>query len=94
MAFCSFSKEFNLKSTTTVDNKFIDMYLPIATGDAVKVYLYGLFVCKSDDDITIDSFAKNLNLSVDEVSNCFKFWEEFGLLNILSEEPFSELFVP
>ncbi len=89
MAFCSFSKDFNLSSTTTVDNKFIDMYLPIATGDAVKVYLYGLFVCKSNEDISIDDFSKALNLDKEEVVNCFKFWEEFGVLNVLSEDPFT-----
>ena len=94
MAFCSFSKDFNLSSTTTVDNKFIDMYLPIATGDAVKVYLYGLFVCKSNEDISIDDFSKALNLDKEEVVNCFKFWEEFGVLNVLSEEPFTIAYLP
>lgn len=94
MSFCSYSKEFNSSSSTFVDNKFIDMYLPIATGDAVKVYLYGLLVCKSDEEITLDKFAKQLNLDVEEVKNCFKFWEEFGVLNVLSEEPFTVTYLP
>ena len=57
---CSYSKEFNLNSVTDIDNKFIDIYLPIATGDAVKVYLYGLFACKSEENLTLESFSKNL----------------------------------
>ena len=94
MSFCTFSKEFNTNTATYVDNKFIDMYLPIATGEAVKVYLYGLLACKMDDEVTLEGFAKTLNLDVDEVINCFKFWEEFGLLNVLSEDPFSVAYLP
>lgn len=94
MSFCTFSKDFNVNSITSIDNKFIDMYLPIATGDAVKVYLYGLYACKSEDDITLEVFAQNINLDVDEVRNCFKFWEEFGLLNVISESPFTVKYLP
>ncbi|MBE5742176.1 MAG: DnaD domain protein [Clostridiales bacterium] len=94
MSFCTFSKDYNTNTTTTVDNKFIDMYLPIATGDAVKVYLYGLFVCKSDEEITLENFAKSINLDVEEVKNCFTFWEEFGVLNVISQEPFTVKYLP
>ena len=89
MSFCSYSKDYNQNSTTTVDNKFISTYLPIATGDSVKVYIYGLLLCKSDDDISLDNFSKSINMEVDDVKNCFKFWEEFGLLNVISEDPFT-----
>ena len=94
MSFCAFSKEFNQNSITSIDNKFIDLYLPIATGDAVKVYLYGLFLCKSDEEISVDSFTKNINMSLEDVINCFRFWEEFGIVNIISEEPFSVKYLP
>lgn len=94
MSFCSYSKEFNLNSVTDIDNKFIDTYLPIATGDAVKVYLYGLFICKSEENLTLESFSKNLNMSIEDVSNCFKFWEEFGLLNVISDQPFTVKYLP
>ncbi|MBR2384594.1 MAG: hypothetical protein IKA99_03185, partial [Clostridia bacterium] len=89
MSFCTFSKEFNANTITSVDNKFIDMYLPIATGDAVKVYLYGLYSCNNDEELTLDKFAESINLTIEEVKNCFKFWEEFGLLNVLTEDPFT-----
>ncbi|MBQ7373438.1 MAG: DnaD domain protein [Clostridia bacterium] len=94
MSFCSYSKDFNNSAHTLVDNKFIDMYLPIATGDAVKVYLYGLLACNLGDEITLESFAKQLNIDLEEVKNCFKFWEEFGVLNVLTEEPFTVIYLP
>ena len=94
MSFCSFSKDFSVNNFTSIDNKFIDMYLPIATGDAVKVYLYGLYACIGEEDTTIEKFAQAINMSVEEVSNCFKFWEEFGLLNVISESPFTVKYLP
>ncbi len=94
MSFCTFSKEFNANTITSVDNKFIDMYLPIATGDAVKVYLYGLYSCNNDEELTLDKFAESINLTIEEVKNCFKFWEEFGLLNVLTEDPFTVKYLP
>ena len=46
MAFCSFSKD-NESAYTIVENKFITHYLPEADGFAVKVYLYGLYLCEN-----------------------------------------------
>ena len=48
MAFCSFSKD-NDNAYTIVENKFITKYLPEADGFAVKVYLYGLFLCEKKE---------------------------------------------
>ena len=94
MSFCSYSKDFSNNTHTLVDNKFIDMYLPIATGEAVKVYLYGLLACKSDEETTLEKFAKQLNLDIEEVKICFRFWEEFGCLNVISEDPFTVAYLP
>ena len=41
MAFCSFAKEYSGAATTDIENIFIYEYLPDASGEAVKVYLYG-----------------------------------------------------
>lgn len=46
MSFCSFSKEFNENSYTAVENQFFTKYMPDADGFAVKVYLYGLYLCQ------------------------------------------------
>ncbi|MBQ7643100.1 MAG: hypothetical protein IJS67_04280, partial [Clostridia bacterium] len=94
MSFCSFSKEFNKNSSTEIDNKFISSYLPEATGDAVKVYLYGLFACLSDEDASIEKFAEELSFDKEKVVDCFRYWEEFGLVDIISEEPFMVKYLP
>ena len=89
MSFCSFSKETITNSSTVLDNRFISTYLPEANGDAIKIYIYGLFVCQeSDSDISFDKFCNDVKLDKDVVSDCFRFWEELGIVNVLSEDPF------
>ena len=95
MSFCSFSKETLKNSSTVIDNKFITTYLPEASGEAVKCYVYGLFVCQdSDEDVSFDKFCQDVNLEKNVVSDCFKFWEELGVVNVLSEEPFLVKYLP
>jgi len=91
----SFSKEFSSSTVTNVENAFINEYLPVSNGNAVKVYLYGLFLCQHPErDETLLSVAETLDMDEKEVLDCFRYWEEFGLLEIISEEPFSVRYVP
>ena len=95
MSFCSFTKESVKNSSTVIDNKFISTYLPEANGDAVKVYVYGLFVCQeTDDDISFEKFCNDVNLESSAVMDCFKFWEELGVVNVLSTDPFIVKYLP
>ena len=95
MSFCSFSKEKITNSSTVLDNRFISTYLPEANGDAIKIYIYGLFVCQeSDSDISFDKFCNDVKLDKDVVSDCFRFWEELGIVNVLSEDPFIVKYLP
>lgn len=95
MSFCSFSKETITNSSTVLDNRFISTYLPEANGDAIKIYIYGLFVCQeSDSDISFDKFCNEVKLDKDVVSDCFRFWEELGIVNVLSEDPFIVKYLP
>ena len=95
MSFCSFSKETVTNSSTVLDNRFISTYLPEANGDAIKIYIYGLFVCQeSDSDISFDKFCNDVKLDKDIVSDCFRFWEELGIVNVLSEDPFIVKYLP
>ena len=92
---CSYSKEFSASSFTNVENLFIYEYLPISSGDAVKVYLYGLYLCQNQNiDKSLSDIAKTLNLDEETVVDCFTYWEEFGLLNIVSREPFTVHYLP
>jgi len=92
---CSFAKEFSTVGFTEVENTFIREYLPISSGNAVKVYLYGLFLCKNPDfDQSVQEMSKTLQLSEEEIINAFCYWEEFGLLTVFSNEPLSVQYLP
>lgn len=94
MAFCSFSQEYDKEGVLPVESSFITEYLPEASGDAVRVYLYGLFACRSQKEITLENLASELKITTEEVKDCFKFWEEYDLVSIISEEPFSVRYLP
>ena len=92
---CSYSKEFSSAAFTDVENAFITEYLPVSSGDAVKVYLYGLFLCQNPKfDRSLKEIADALSLSEETVLSCFTYWEEFGLINVLSKEPLSVEYLP
>lgn len=95
MAFCTYSKEYSAVSFTDVDNAFIFEYMPEATGDAVKVYIYGLFLCKNAEfNVSVKDFADSLKLTESEVKDAFSYWEEFGLVSVVSTEPFEVVYYP
>ena len=92
---CSFSKEFSQNSYTGVENSFIREYLKEAPGDAVKVYLYGLYVCTNLNACdNIKDFALAVGLSEEKVVDCFNYWEEFGLCSVIEKEPLTVKYLP
>lgn len=94
MSFCSFSGEYEKNNVLSLSSAFITEYLPEASGNSVRVYLYGLFACTSKADLTAEDVAKALNLTVDEVIDCFRFWDEYDLVAIISENPLSVRYLP
>ncbi len=91
---CSFSKELSASGITSVENTFILEYLPVSDGNAVKVYLYGLFLCQNNKyDVPLEEMAKTLNISEDEVKNAFLYWQEYDLVSV-TEEPFAVIYQP
>ncbi len=92
---CSFSKDFSTSSFTGVENAFINEYLPTASGDCVKVYLYGLFLCQNPQiEKSLSDIAEHLSLSKDRVLEAFTYWEDFGVVSVLSQDPLSVTFNP
>ena len=92
---CSYSKEFLQNAYTGVENSFIKEYLAEAPGDAVKVYLYGLYLCANPDvSDGLKEFAAALNLSEETVKDCFLYWEEFGLVSVIDKDPFTVKYLP
>jgi DnaD/phage-associated family protein len=69
-----------LFSSTDIPDIFFSDYLPLASGDAVKVYLYINFLAKNGKDININEIAKLLSLSYEVVNTAIKYWEDQGLL--------------
>ena len=94
MAFCSFSKDFD-NAYTIVENKFITKYLPEADGFAVKVYLYGLFLCaNTETEFGIRSMAEVLKTTEEKIKEAYAFWEDYDLVEVLSREPFTLQYLP
>lgn len=69
-----------------IPSVFFDIYLPIATGDQLKVYFLGFreasYNVKRDFKLTNNVIANMLGLSLTEVENCWKFWESMELIKI------------
>lgn len=83
MAFCEYSSEVVQKNCISVDNTFITDFLPNANGDYVKVYLYGLYLCSSSKDNSIEMFEKNLQMERNDVISIFYYWQELGLVQVI-----------
>lgn len=81
---------------TVIDNTFLNEFLPQATGDDVKVYLYGLNLCANpnNDDNSLDTMCKVLCLTEDEVLKSFAYWQEMGLVQMVSTNPLEIRFLP
>lgn len=94
MSFCAFSKDFTERSFTSVENEFITKYLPEAGGDAVRAYLYGLYLCNRAQEFDAENAAKLLRIPLKKLVDIFGFWEECGLVQVLSREPLYIEYLP
>lgn len=96
MALCSYSNKFIMEGLTVLDNTFLNEFLPQATGDDVKVYLYGLSLCSNPniEDNCIDTMSKVLSLTEDDIIKSFSYWQEMGLIQIVSVKPLEIRYLP
>ena len=94
MSFSTFSKGFTANMFTSVENQFITKYLPQADGDAVKVYLYGLYLCQCSEEFDAVSAAKLLHISPEKLVQIYDFWEECDLVHVLSRDPLFVEYLP
>lgn len=73
---------------TAVENCFIHDFLPIAKGDFVKVYLWGLYACQyADDTYTLEEMARDLDMDVPEIEAALRYWERRALVSRVSDHP-------
>jgi DNA replication protein DnaD len=89
MPFISATEELVKKSFTSVENKFITKYLAVLDANAVKVYLYALYLCQNGPKAyTLADLAAGLSISEENASSYFEYLEEFELCHIVSRTPF------
>lgn len=82
-----FFKEVNKKDSgdTIISNIFIDIFMPMANGLYVQVYLMGYRqACdpKSNPNFDNVSLAKNLRIPLSDVINAWKYWEQKKIIKI------------
>ena len=69
-----------LFSSTDIPDIFFSEYLPLASGDTVKVYLYIIFLSKYQKDIKLNDLSKKLALPIKDINDSFSYLEENGLI--------------
>lgn len=95
MGFCSYSREYSLSSYTNIENQFINKYMALSDGDAVKVYIFGLYLCQNvQEEYTLAEASRTLGIPENKIIDSFRFWEDFDLLEIVSLSPFSVRYFP
>ena len=96
MAFCKFNSNSLFNNTTGIDNIFINDFLPFAPDNAVKVYLYGLYLSGAGDvpDNSLTRFARVLKLSEEDVLDCFHYWESQGIVKVIEIDPIQIVYLP
>lgn len=76
------------RGVTLVPNRFIDEYMPVASGSYVKVYLYLLRCMNSSTDvgITISSIADHLDETEKDIIRALCYWEKVSLITLERNE--------
>ena len=67
---------------TSVDNMFINDLLPMAPGDYVKVYMFGLMYAENGIEIKQSKLAAILRVPEDEIDKAWRYWEKQGVIEI------------
>lgn len=96
MSFCKFSPSFQIDNKIVLDNIFIKEFLPSAPDLCVKAYILGLSKCNNADDEenTLNYFAQTLKVCEEDIVSLFKYWEDKGLVQVLSTDPIEVRYLP
>ncbi len=79
-----------------IDSVFILDYLPKAPDMCVKAYLLGLAHCNDAENVnnSLSFFAETLKICEEDVISLFKYWEDLGLVQVLSTDPVEVRYLP
>lgn len=89
MPLCVFSNDYKDKGFTPIDNSFIVEYLPVMDATAVRVYLYGLYLCNNPlgEDNNLKHISDGLTLEEKAIRETFDYLKKIGLVTIRTVEP-------
>lgn len=87
MGFAKFSSDFLMETFTLVDNLFINEHLPYLDEKQIKVYLYGLYLCTSNEQNDIETLSAVLDVTEEELLSIYGEFEDLGLVKIISRQP-------
>lgn len=73
-------KQSTIFSDIDIPEVFINEYISNANGDYVKIYLYCLFLCKYNCDITPLDLSKKLSLPISTIEEGIKYWEKNNVI--------------
>lgn len=71
---------------TLVRNVFIDEYMPEASGEFVKIYLYLLRCASGNREISMNTIADTFEHTEKDVARALKYWEKMQLLRLSFDE--------
>ncbi len=85
MFFRTVSKE--IYHDITIPSLFFDRFLPISTGNQIRVYLFGyrnafFYNGFNSENINNNTISKTLNIEENEVLEIWRYWEENNLVKI------------
>ncbi len=94
MPLCSYAENSEMLGVTNVNNLFILENMPSAPGDYVKVYLYGLMVCRYPSLCdSIEKMSEVLHIDIQTIKNAFNHWEREGLVEKTGDNPPAYCFI-
>ena len=76
----------NDSGVTPVENRFIDLYMPSANGEFVKLYLYLLRCAHSGRELSVSSIADFFDHIEKDVKRALSYWEKLSLLQLQCDE--------
>lgn len=77
-------------SDVIIPSLFFDLYIPIANGNQIKVYLLGyksafLYRGFHSDEMDNKAIANIIGITEDEVISAWRFWESMGIIKIYNK---------
>lgn len=68
---------------TSIENIFINDFMPVAKGDHVKVYLLGFkYAMDGESTFTNETISKNIGITTEEVNEAWDYWKNQGIVNL------------